>query len=963
MESSPFFAYSFLSPIYHENIYSYEPSHEFLDVVRAALGERWKIRERGFWASCSPDDREDLEHGWKIHLSSTQANAVETLTIVAGIMSSARIAFKFCADRRMLKMSLGKGWSRFQIGKFIAIYPRNVDEFAAILVELHAATSHLHGPYILTDRPYRDSKVVYYRYGVHRGKPSVDATGRSASGFFLPDGSWYNDVRGPTFRLPPGIVDPLLQRPQELPSSTATVRKPDQPKTVRLKDRYVIQGAIKFNATGGIYRGIDTETQREVIVREVRGKLGHLERESEDDPAFILKREARVLKKLSHTGLVPEYIDLFQAWDHWFLVVEKLDAISLWGHSMEFYFSNEYQSTGFGLDRILSSIREIGEGLQVIHSHGVVLRDLTKNNILFTKSDKRIKFIDFEFAFEVDDAGPWVQGWTPGYASAEQASAQRPCVADDCYAFGVLILDMLTFSAAGLELGRENIFRKLALVLSDLGLPAELMTLILGLMHTEPDRRWSVAQTLSFLEAIDLPLVQRRMFPSREQLLDVASPSPDLVSRIDDVITGVEVFLDSTMDLAREDRLWPASPEVFVTNPVSLEYGATGVALFLLQRQGAISAPVLDWIERRAAAKLCPPGLYSGLSGVALGLLLAGRRDAARAMMARVADDGLVFDRAGLYYGCAGVGLTWLHFWSTTGEEAFLDEAIRIGDWLLGHAVDSERGLSWPTGDKTYLGLAEGQCGVALFLLYLGSATGRDDFVASAGRAIDFDLSYATRVAGRIVWKVHTNSREHAPNLPHHRYGSAGVGAVCIRYFALTGDRRYHDMAVDCAHTVRTRMSNKIWQDEGSAGYGEFLLDMAFFLNEPRFRDIAFYQAEAILAHALDRPVGMAFGGLDHYRICADYSYGSAGIGIFLDRLLNGTKRLLMLDHLLPARVTTSRHGARHADVPARSAPPGQQASAATRRAVRFSAATDAAQIASPASANRLPTQPGDVHP
>jgi hypothetical protein len=115
----------------------------------------------------------------------------------------------------------------------------------------------------------------------------------------------------------------------------------------------------------------------------------------------------------------------------------------------------------------------------------------------------------------------------------------------------------------------------------------------------------------------------------------------------------------------------------------------------------------------------------------------------------------------------------------------------------------------------------------------------------------------------------------------------------------MTGDARYKEVALDCAYTVRMRISNKIWQDEGCAGYGEFYLDMAEFLEEPRFRDLAAFQAQSILVHALDRPEGTAFTGIDHYRVCCDYSTGGAGIGVFLDRLAAGKPRLLFLDELV----------------------------------------------------------------
>jgi Serine/threonine protein kinase len=905
MDSSPFFAYSFLSPLYNENIYAYHPSDEFLDIVRAALDDTWRIRGKGFWASCSPVSREDLEHGWKIHVSSMQHAAAETLAIVTGVLKPANIAFKFCSDRRMLRMSLGKGWSRFQIGKFMTIYPKDVDEFRDIIEKLHVATAHLTGPFILTDRPYKDSTVVYYRYGVHRGMPRVDATGRKVSGFYLEDGSWFTDVRGPTFRLPPGMSDPLLPpvAPVAAPSGTPAASI-EPPKAVVLKDRYVVQGALKFNATGGIYRGIDNTTGREIIIREVRGKLGPLEKESLDDPAFILRREARILETLSPTGLVPEYIDLFQEWDHWFLVVEKLDAISLWGHSMEFYFANEHQDVEFGLDRILASIREIALGLQAIHARGIVLRDLTRNNILFSKQGDKVKFIDFEFAFELDDTTSWIAAWTPGYASKAQATAQRPSIADDCYALGVLILDMLTFCSPGLELGRESIFRKLELNLKDMGLPMDLMVLVHGLAHEDEAQRWSVERALAYLDTIELPRIGRDMFPSREAMLEAEPPTPSLLTRIDDTLVGMRAFVHQQMAVDREDRLWPATAEVFTTHPASLEYGATGTACFLARSKGGVPQAALAWILRKEASVLCPPGLYSGRSGIAWLMLATGQTETACRMMDAVAVDPLVYERPGLYYGCAGVGLAHLHAWAATGDARHLDRADAIGMWLIEHAVRSERGLSWVTGDKVFLGYGEGQSGIATFLTFLAAATGSQRYAEAAGKALDFDISHARRVSGRLVWKIHTASPEQGSNLPHVKFGSAGVGGACIRFYALTGDVRYRDVALDCAHTVRMRMSNKIWQEEGAAGFGEFMLDLATFLDEPRFRNIAFYQAEAILAHALERPEGVAFGGVDHYRICADFSYGIGGIGIFFERLMRGTGRFLMLDSLLTERAS-----------------------------------------------------------
>lgn len=891
MHSSPFLLYSFLSNEFYENIDRYDPSDEYRDIVQSEFPDGWVCQPKGFWTSATPPDWEGIAHGWKIHLSSTVENAKETLRIAASILVKHGIAFKFCSDEHMLWMSLGKAWPRSQTGKFVTLYPRDEDECRYLLESLCAATSHLVGPHILTDRAYRGSRVVHYRYGAHASFSRTDPYGHHSSGFHLTDGSWQADVRGPTFTLPAGIADPFNNTGS--PASTS-------PKEILLAGRYLVKGALKFNASGGIYFGIDRETGQEIVIRESRGMLGHLESEMPEDPAFILRREGRILQALADTGYAPAFVDLFKEWNNWFLVVERLDAISLWGHSMEFYFSSEDQSSSFGLDKIVSTVEAIARGLMAVHERGIVLRDLTRNNIMFTRDGGNIKFIDLEFAYELADTDPWLRGWTPGYASVEQAASARPSPADDLYAFGVLILDMLTFSAAGLELDRGSIFAKLRMVLDDLGLPPMLYDIVRGLTDENPERRWTLARVIESIRNIASSGTQQSMLPTRIQLLEVAPPGPELQVRIGEVESGMLRHLDATADFSRTDRLWPASPEVFLTNPVSIQYGATGTALFQLRSRGHVDGRVLDWIEARAGEHELPPGIYSGTCGIALLLADAGRTDSALRLIGRINVES--FRHSGLYFGLAGWGLTNLHLWVATRQDRFLQQAIRVGESLLAAGTMTADGLSWPYEGQTYLGLGDGQSGIALFLTYLAAAIADPRYSEAAGRALEFDIAHGSQIAGRTVWTTHVAASDRASKLPHTRFGSAGIGSVCIRHFALTGEERFRDIALDCAHTVRTRMSNKIWQDEGNAGYGEFFLDLERFLSDPRFADLAYYQAEAILCHALERPTGVAFAGIDHYRICWDFAAGGAGIGVFLHRLRTRGPRFLMLDALLEAR-------------------------------------------------------------
>jgi len=884
--------YTLVDSVHFESPDRYAPSDEYGAVVRSCLPSGWGVQPRGFWTFCRPPQDVALPHGWKIHLSCIPENAEQTLAVMTPVVVEAGVSFKFCSDPFMLGLSLGKGWSRFQAGKFITIYPRDRQQFQELLERLYQVTQGLSGPHVLTDRAYRDSTVVYYRYGAHAGVSRPDPYGSLQQGYLLADGTWHEDVRGAGFRLPPGVDDPCV----------AAAAAPTPAGPIVLNGRYQVHGVLKFNGTGGIYRGRDTTTGQKVVIREVRGFSDADGAELVNGMVNGIKREARILQKLSATGLVPVFVELFKEWNNWFLVQEQLDAISLWDSAMAFYFAEDEQRACDGFERIRRRISQIAEALQVVHEHGVVLRDLTRSNVMFTAAGE-VKFIDLEFAHEIGHDSHWAKGWTPGYASQEQLQAQRPTVQEDHHALGALIFDMITFCASGLDLSRDALLEhKFKQVLGDLGLPMDLHDIVVGLTHQDPGQRWDIGRALRHLRTAPSPQSGVLMFPTRSALLAAPPAAAQTERRIAAVLEGYERYLSSTCDLSRADRLWPAGLQMFMTNPVSLQFGATGVAFFLLRRTGTLAPGVLDWIENAATPQRCPSGLYSGRGGVALLLICAGRHEAAHRLLDEVNEDASALLLPGLYFGAAGVGLLNLHAWQGLGDPTHLAVAARIGDTLLAAGQRAPQGRYWKAGDRTGLGLGDGQSGIALFLTYLGKVTGDRRYLAAAAEALDFDIAHGLRIAGRLVWPTHVEGAAGAPASPHTRFGSAGVGMACLRHYVATGTERFRDVALDCAHSVRPRITNKIWQDSGNAGFGEYLLDLACLLQDERFSNAAYYQAEAILPHALDCEGGVAFAGPAHYRICNDYGMGGSGIGIFLDRLLSRRSRFLMLDELLGVR-------------------------------------------------------------
>ncbi|HEY0038286.1 MAG TPA: lanthionine synthetase C family protein, partial [Longimicrobium sp.] len=462
----------------------------------------------------------------------------------------------------------------------------------------------------------------------------------------------------------------------------------------------------------------------------------------------------------------------------------------------------------------------------------------------------------------------------------------------------------LSFNAAGYPLNPEGVLRSLDLLLDDVGLPRVLHEVVVGLLEPEPEQRWTPERALAALEAVQglssTPPVRVEMggIPDRD-------PPPDeLRTQTAETVRRIAAYLEAVPDYTRRDRLWPASAEVFLTNPVGMQFGAAGPAWFLHRATGRIPEPALRWIVDAARREALPPSLYNGLGGAALLLLETERNEEARELLDR-ADPRLAMALPELYHGTAGWGLTHLHFWRRTGNDLHLQRAVEAGEHLLRTAHSDPAGAYWENeAGHAVHGLGHGQAGVALFLTYLNAAAPGTEWLALARKALDFEFAHAERIDGRLLW-IERRGLSVGPRLPHVRYGSAGVGTAALRYWAATGDDRFRRLADECAHAVANRHSNKLWQDYGLAGYGEYLLDLYCFTGEERYLNNAWHLVPAILAARIERPRGIAFAGLDHLRICCDFGMGMAGIGTFLHRLLDpSVPRLLMADDLLRSRET-----------------------------------------------------------
>ena len=236
--------------------------------------------------------------------------------------------------------------------------------------------------------------------------------------------------------------------------------------------------------------------------------------------------------------------------------------------------------------------------------------------------------------------------------------------------------------------------------------------------------------------------------------------------------------------------------------------------------------------------------------------------------------------------------------------QRFLQRARQLGDSLIARASSNEKGCYWTNVDGVnYFGHCHGGSGIGLFLLYLHLATGDDRYLSYARSALDYEIAH-----GRIDDKDAAWDRAEGDTveMPYWRFGSSGIGSALIRFAAILGDSGYRAVAEKTAHYAASKYAAFPGQLLGLSGIGEFLIDMYCFTGLDKYLNDAFRIADGIRLYHIRRPEGIAFPGEQLVRICTDYGTGSAGVGMFLHRLLEPAGRLFYDDVGVACTITLS---------------------------------------------------------
>jgi CheY-like chemotaxis protein/predicted Ser/Thr protein kinase len=199
--------------------------------------------------------------------------------------------------------------------------------------------------------------------------------------------------------------------------------------------RYLIERELGRGGMGVVHRARDLGLGRPVAVKLISSRLAA-------QPHFIesFQREARALASIRSDHVVRVYA--YGPHERsYFFAMELVEGVNLGEIIDEHLTRGEY----IPLRRALSVLRQVANGLDAVHTAGIVHRDVKPDNVIVENGTGRPVIVDFGLAVpDMQNEGAGSIGGTPSYMAPEQIREGVATARCDVYALACMTFELLT---------------------------------------------------------------------------------------------------------------------------------------------------------------------------------------------------------------------------------------------------------------------------------------------------------------------------------------------------------------------------------------------------------------------------------------------------------------------------------------------------------------------------------------
>jgi eukaryotic-like serine/threonine-protein kinase len=244
--------------------------------------------------------------------------------------------------------------------------------------------------------------------------------------------------------------------------------------------RYTIVKEIGRGGMGAVFEAKDKTLDRIVAL-----KILHSSFKSDSQAVQTFLREAKSAAALTHPNIVTVH-DAGMQEGNYYIAMEMLEGRTI---------KQILRSKGkIALASVQEVLRQLLDGLIYAHSKKIVHRDLSTNNIMWTRQ-KTVKIMDFGLAKVIKDLSSEqsIMGGTPSYMSPEQTLGAPIDHRTDIYSLGICMYEMLIgelpFQTG--DMGYHHLHTPPPEARAkDSSIPAEYNETILKCMQKKPEERF-----------------------------------------------------------------------------------------------------------------------------------------------------------------------------------------------------------------------------------------------------------------------------------------------------------------------------------------------------------------------------------------------------------------------------------------------------------------------------------------